>query len=103
MSKQENISRPSKAIRKTIDSVVFSADGQMLASASRDKTIRVWDALTGKHKKTLNGHTAPVNGAAFSPDGRTIVSWSNDQTIRLWGVSTGEVKKTLKVPIAEEK
>ena len=70
----------------------------MLATASRDETVRLWDATTGKQKKTLKGHIAPVNGAAFSPDGQTIVSWSNDRTIRLWDVDTGKFKKALQYP-----
>ena len=100
MPRQENTRKPVKGHQKSIDSIAFSADGRMLATASRDNTVCLWDAITGTHKKTLKGHTAAVNGAAFSPDGQTIVSWSNDRTvtIRLWDVDTGELKKTLQYP-----
>ena len=84
--------------QKSIDSIAFSADGRMLATASRDHTVRLWDTNTGKRKKTLKGHTAEVVGVSFSPDGQTIVTWSNDRTVRLWNVNNGRFKKALKVP-----
>ena len=58
-------------------------------------TIRLWDAVTGEHKKTLQGHTDWVISVSFSPDGQTLASGSRDRTIRLWDVETGEHKKTL--------
>ena len=49
--------------------VAFSPDGRRLASASEDRTVRVWDAATGQETLTLKGHTDFVTGVAFSPDG----------------------------------
>ena len=68
---------------------------RLLASGSYDTTIRLWDAVTGEHKRTLTGHTNRVDSVAFSPDGRTVASGGYDATIRLWDAVTGEHKGTL--------
>lgn len=75
--------------------VAFSPDGTMLASGSVDKTIRLWDVLTGKNIGTLIGHTELPRSLAFSPDGMKLASGSIDKTIRLWDVSTGKNIHTL--------
>ena len=51
---------------------------QLIASASADKTLRVWDASTGVSLHILEGHTHRVNACAISPNGRFIVSASDD-------------------------
>jgi WD40 repeat protein len=75
--------------------VAYSPDGSLIASASRDRTIRLWRVSDGVLLRTLRGHTYTVNSVAFSPDGNLIASASTDATIRLWRVSDGVLLRTL--------
>ncbi|RCJ36437.1 hypothetical protein A6769_17225, partial [Nostoc punctiforme NIES-2108] len=81
--------------RESIFSVVFSPDGKTLASASLDKTIKLWNRETGKEISTLTGHSQLVNSVVFSPDGKTLASASWDKTIKLWNRETGKEISTL--------
>ncbi len=60
----------------------------MIASASWDKTVRLWDVRTGAVLRTLTGHRSGVTTVAFSPDGTLIASGSRDNTVRLWDVDS---------------
>jgi len=63
---------------------VAISDGQTLASASEDKTIKIWRLSTGELLRTLSGHSQGVWSVAISPDGQTVVSGGYDGTIKLW-------------------
>jgi WD40 repeat protein len=69
-----------------------------LASGSDDKTVRVWDAATGKERMALRGHTSLVRGVAFSPDGKRLASGGWDSTVRIWDTGTGKERLALAVP-----
>ena len=73
----------------TVWCAVFSPDGTRLASASSDKTAKIWDARTGTHLLDLKGHTDKVLNVAFSPDGTRLVTGSYDKTARVWDARTG--------------
>ena len=75
--------------------VAFSPDGTHLATASRDKTAKVWEVSSGREVGTLSGHTNTVLGVAFSPDGTRLVTVSLDTTAKVWDVSSGQAVLTL--------
>lgn len=66
--------------------------GNLLVSASRDHTLRIWDVTTGYCVKTLQGHTNWVRDVAPAPDGRFLFTGGDDNVPRLWDISTGEIK-----------
>ena len=71
----------------------FSPDGQTIATASRDKTVKLWKK-DGTLLRTLTGHSDRVWGVAFSPDGKIIASAAWDNTIKLWN-RDGTLLRTL--------
>ena len=70
-------------------SLVFSSDGTLLVSGSRDKTIKLWDVQTGGVVKTLYGRINWVQSVSISADNTMIASGSDGRTICLWNIKTG--------------
>ncbi|HEY9609064.1 hypothetical protein [Allocoleopsis sp.] len=77
-----------------VSSVSWSPDGQILASASKDSTVKLWKA-NGTLLKTLAGHKGGVYSVTFSPNGQLLASASEDKTVNLWS-SGGVLLNTFK-------
>ncbi|NJP06907.1 MAG: hypothetical protein HC837_15460 [Chloroflexaceae bacterium] len=69
--------------------VAWSPDGQQLASASHDRSIKLWQVANGTCLTTITGHSQKVFWVAWSPDGLTLASASDDRTIRIWHSADG--------------
>ncbi|NET14847.1 MAG: WD40 repeat domain-containing protein, partial [Okeania sp. SIO1H6] len=72
-------------------SVTFQPEGNLIASASVDKTIKLW-RQDGKLEKTLEGHTDSVSRISFSSDGKYLASASHDRTVKIWNLQQAEIK-----------
>jgi len=74
-----------------VTAVAWSARGSRLASASYDKTVRVWDAASGSSVLTYQGHWDRVLCTAWSPDGNLLASAGNDGTVQIWDPLTASL------------
>jgi WD40 repeat protein/tetratricopeptide (TPR) repeat protein len=78
-----------------ITAVTFSQDGKHLATASADKTVKIWQVPAAKLQQTLTGHTDEVLGVAFSGDGTRVATTSADKTAIIWETTSGKKLQTL--------
>ena len=78
-----------------VQSVAFSPDGQMLASASRDGTARIWEVKTGRETRRLDNSQSAIRRLTWSPDGKKIAAACADKTANLFDADTGKPLLTL--------
>ena len=94
----ENLSKPVARLlghQKQVNHVVFSPDGEFIASSGFDNAVRLWRARDGSFVKTLRGHVGAVYQSCFSADSRLLASASADTTVKVWDVSTGKLLEDL--------
>ena len=78
-----------------VSSAVFSPDGKLALTASRDRTARVFEVSTGKELQVLSGHTNDISSAVFSPNGKLVLTASEDRTARVFELATGKELQVL--------
>ena len=81
--------------RGRVESVAWAPDGRCVASGSDDRTVKVWEAQTGRLLADCQGHEDEVEHVAWAPDGRCVASGSVDGTVKVWEVATGRCVSTL--------
>ncbi len=86
----------------TLYAAALSPDGSLVATASYDHDILLWDVDSGKQIHRLEGHNGAVFDVAFDPQGEVIASASADETVKVWSVATGKRLDTLSQPTAEQ-
>ncbi|MGK3962942.1 pentapeptide repeat-containing protein [Sorangium sp. So ce118] len=74
-----------------ITAVAFSPGGERVATASSDRTARLWETATGRQLARINAHSDRVNDIAFSRDGERLVTASSDTAVRVWDARTGRL------------
>ena len=84
-----------------VQGVAWSPDGGRLATASADRTARIWDAGNGNELTALRGHHDYVTGLAWSPDGGRLATASADRTARIWDAEGGSELVVLRGHAAE--
>jgi len=66
--------------------VSINPSNSLIASCSRDATIRVWNNNASAHCNILKGHTAPIKSIEFNKDGKLLISAADDKLVKLWSV-----------------
>ncbi|KAJ5707365.1 hypothetical protein N7488_007166 [Penicillium malachiteum] len=83
-----------KKLEILLQLITWSPDGSRLASASWDRTVRIWDPVTGQSVFTLDGHSQSVNSISWSPDGSRLAGISINNIVRVWDLATSQSMST---------
>jgi WD40 repeat protein len=67
-----------------------------MATGGDDRTVIIWEAATGKARRTLKGHDLAVTSLAFSPDALMLASGAGNASVVLWDVRTGNLNRVLR-------
>ncbi len=65
----------------------YSSDGKLLATASRDQSVKIWDTQLWHELATIKGHSNSVLFVAFSPDNQTLITAGVDKAVKFWPIS----------------
>ncbi|NET41958.1 AAA-like domain-containing protein [Okeania sp. SIO2B3] len=74
-----------------VNSVCFNPSGTLIASGSRDNSLKLW-SLSGRELKTFTGNSDRIHSICFHPDGQILASAGSDSTIKLWGIDGTELQ-----------
>ena len=75
-----------------IPGIAANREGTLLASAGKDRTVRIWDAASGRPIKSLFDFSGPVQAVAFAPDGRRLVTAEFQDELRIWEIATAKAE-----------
>jgi WD40 repeat protein len=78
-----------------VNSAAYSPDGKQIVSVSDDRTVRIWDAESGKELRRLAGRRIYASSAIFSPDGMKILTNWQNESVRIWDAHSGKQLRQL--------
>ena len=79
----------------TISDIRFSPNSLLFASASFDKSIKLWNGQTGQFICSFRGHVGPIYQLSWSSDSQSIASCSKDFTVKVWSIQTKKIANNL--------
>jgi WD40 repeat protein len=80
-----------------VNAIAFSPDGHLVASVSEDRTLKIWEAATGRVLRVLWRNSDRLTGVSFHPDGRRVAAICNLEGIaKVWDIESGQELQTLR-------